>query len=112
YLSDSIWRWPTANGMRESTSERSRFRSQDHRRETGKGGKDRVMMLPATLTEALQSQLAYSRSLWAEDRSNRIPGVFVPEALARKYPRAAESWAWHWVSPSPTLSTDPRTQNP
>jgi integron integrase len=76
----------------------------------GKGAKDRVVMLPATLTEPLQSQLADSRAIWAADRAARIAGVWLPEALARKYPRAAESWAWHWVFPSPALSTDPRSQ--
>ena len=76
----------------------------------GKGGKDRLVMLPSTLTEALRQQLSHSRCLWAEDRSNGVPGVFMPDALARKYPRAAESWAWHWVFPSPTISTDPRTK--
>lgn len=76
----------------------------------GKGAKDRVVMLPATLTEPLQSQLADSRAIWAADRAGRIAGVWLPEALARKYPRAGESWAWHWVFPSPALSTDPRSQ--
>ncbi len=33
----------------------------------------------------------------------------MPEALAAKYPRAAESWSWHWVFPSPSLAVDPRT---
>jgi len=33
----------------------------------------------------------------------------MPEALARKYLRAAESWSWHWVFPQATLSRDPRT---
>ena len=76
----------------------------------GKGAKDRVVMLPATLAEPLRSQLADSRSIWAADRAGRIAGVWLPEALARKYPRAGESWAWHWVFPSPALSTDPRSQ--
>ncbi|HKR36742.1 MAG TPA: integron integrase [Steroidobacteraceae bacterium] len=76
----------------------------------GKGAKDRVVMLPATLAEPLQRQLADSRSIWAADRAGRIAGVWLPEALARKYPRAGESWAWHWVFPSPALSTDPRSQ--
>lgn len=76
----------------------------------GKGGKDRVVMLPATLAESLRAQLAHSRSLWAADRAHRRPGVWMPDALARKYPRAGESWAWHWVFPSPALSTDPRTK--
>lgn len=75
----------------------------------GKGAKDRVVMLPAPLMESLKSQLAHSRSIWAADRAGHISGVWMPDALARKYPRAGESWTWHWVFPSPTLSTDPRT---
>jgi integron integrase len=75
----------------------------------GKGAKDRVVMLPAPLADPLRAQLAHSRSIWAADRAGRIAGVWLPDALARKYPRAGESWAWHWVFPSPTLSTDPRT---
>jgi integrase len=55
----------------------------------GKGDEDRLVMLPTTLIESLRQQLSRSRALWAEDRSNRLPGVFLPEALARKYPRAA-----------------------
>lgn len=76
----------------------------------GKGAKDRVVMLPASLTQPLGEQLAHSRSLWAADRAHQVSGVWMPDALARKYPRAGESWAWHWVFPSPTLSTDPRSE--
>jgi integron integrase len=76
----------------------------------GKGAKDRVVMLPATLADPLRLQLAHSRSVWAADRASQLSGVWLPDALARKYPRAGESWAWHWVFPSPALSTDPRSQ--
>jgi len=75
----------------------------------GKGRKDRAVMLPEPLNIPLRRQLEHSRPLWAEDRARRVPGVAMPDALARKYPRAAESWAWHWVFPSPTLSLDPRS---
>lgn len=75
----------------------------------GKGGKDRVVMLPHSLRDDLRAQLTISRRLWGQDRLHRIPGVWLPDALARKFPRAAESWAWHWVWPSPTLAVDPRT---
>jgi integron integrase len=75
----------------------------------GKGGKDRVVMLPQSLRDDLRAQLAASRRLWEQDRQRNVPGVWLPEALARKFPRAAESWAWHWVWPSPTLAVDPRT---
>jgi integron integrase len=76
----------------------------------GKGSKDRVVMLPSPLTLPLQDQLACSKELWALDRANQESGVWMPDALERKYPRAPESWAWHWVFPALHLSTDPRTQ--
>jgi integron integrase len=75
----------------------------------GKGGKDRIVMLPDRLRDALGAQLERARVLWAEDRAAGRPGVWLPEALARKYPRAAESWGWFWVWPSPSLSVDPRS---
>ena len=43
------------------------------------------------------------------DRAAQRPGVYLPHALEAKYPRAGQSWAWHWVFPSPTLSVDPRS---
>lgn len=75
----------------------------------GKGGKDRVVMLPRSLEQPLREQLARSHKYWAADRAAQRPGVDVPHALEAKYPRASQSWAWHWVFPSPTIATDPRT---
>jgi integron integrase len=74
-----------------------------------KGAKDRVVMLPRSLAEPLREQLARSHSTWTTDRAAGRPGVFLPHALERKYPRADQSWAWFWVFPSPVLSVDPRT---
>ncbi len=76
----------------------------------GKGGKDRVVMLPASLEAPLRVQLAQAHTLWAADRAAGVPGVQLPGALARKYPRAASSWAWFWVFPQATLSIDPRSR--
>jgi integron integrase len=76
----------------------------------GKGFKDRVVMLPKPLERDLREQVERSKALWACDRAARIAGVEMPDALARKFPRACESLAWHWVFPSPTLSVDPRTR--
>jgi integron integrase len=76
----------------------------------GKGRKDRVVMLPEPARAALQTQIGYSRAIWMQDRAHQVPGVCLPDALARKYPRAAASWAWHWVFPSSTLSVDPRSK--
>jgi site-specific recombinase XerD len=75
----------------------------------GKGAKDRVVMLPRSLEDPLRAQLERSRTLWQGDRIAGRAGVHMPDALDRKYPRAGQSWAWHWVFPSPSLAVDPRT---
>ncbi|MEP6792282.1 MAG: integron integrase [Ramlibacter sp.] len=75
----------------------------------GKGAKDRVVMLPRSLAADLQAQLGRSRLLWETDRAANRAGVFLPHALEAKYPRAGQTWAWHWVFPSPTLAVDPRS---
>jgi integron integrase len=75
----------------------------------GKGFKDRVVMLPASLERPLHEQLQRAQEVWQSDRAAGVPGVHLPQALARKYPRAAESWAWHWVFPHSQLADDPRT---
>jgi integron integrase len=76
---------------------------------SGKGDKDRVVMLPRLLFPQLKHQLAHARALWGQDRASGRNGVFMPHALERKYPRAGESWAWFWVFPSQKLSVDPQT---
>ena len=74
-----------------------------------KGGKDRVVMLPESLREPLTAQLLQAKQLWEIDRADKLAGVELPFALAKKYPRAAESFTWHWVFPQATRSRDPRT---
>lgn len=69
----------------------------------GKGGKDRRVMLPGKLREGLQRQLDRAHRVWKADRGNALPPVWMPDALARKYPRAGMSWAWFWVWPSDRL---------
>jgi len=101
-------------GMRIMEALRLRVKDIDFARLTvivrsGKGNKDRALMLPQVLVPALRAQLAHSRSLWTRDRTAQRPGLEMPEALARKYPRAGESWAWHWLFPQATLSRDPRS---
>jgi integron integrase len=75
----------------------------------GKGGKDRVTILPKNAIDPLKKQISHSRSLHEADRRLRIPGVELPGALARKYPAAGSEWGWFWVFPAPGLSTDPRS---
>jgi integron integrase len=75
----------------------------------GKGAKDRVVMLPQSLITDLRLQLQRSQVLWNRDRENQLSGVDLPYALAKKYPRADQSWSWFWVFPQQTVSTDPRS---
>jgi integron integrase len=76
----------------------------------GKGGKDRVAMLPGSLVQPLRGHLADDvRPLWVADVTSSRAGVALPDALTRKYPRAAASWAWFWVYPQQRLSVDPRS---
>jgi integron integrase len=76
----------------------------------GKGNKDRALMLPLSLIEHVKAQLLNSKTLWARDRTNNLPGVEIPYALERKYPSAGQTWAWHWAFPQATVSVDPRSK--
>ncbi len=75
----------------------------------GKGDKDRVMVLPERLIPELRAQLDRLRGLWKTDRAANVPGVWLPEGLAKKYPKAGVSWEWQWVFPSRELGIDPAT---
>lgn len=75
----------------------------------GKGDKDRVTVVPESLVERLRAQVERLRVLFAEDRAAGLPGVWLPEGLARKYPAAGTSWEWQWVFPSRETSIDPGT---
>jgi integron integrase len=75
----------------------------------GKGGKDRVTMLPALLVEPLREQLFAARAAFEHDRRRDQPGVALPHALERKYPNAGKAWGWYWVFPQDHLSRDPRS---
>ena len=75
----------------------------------GKGSKDRVTMLPATLHRSLRRQLRKARAWHQEDLEAECGTVYLPKALRRKYPNAEVEWPWQWVFPSPRLSEDPRS---
>jgi integron integrase len=75
----------------------------------GKAGKDRVVMLPASLAPTLKAQLRRAHGLWLADARAGHGSVQMPDALHRKYPRAGASWPWFWVFPQATLSADPRS---
>lgn len=74
----------------------------------GKGDKDRSTLLPVAVRAPLRAQIARAESLFRADRAAGIAGVWLPDALERKYPAAGRDLAWFWVFPSRTLSVDPR----
>lgn len=76
---------------------------------SGKGGKDRVTVLPESLRPRLETHLARLREIFAEDRRTGVPGVWLPEGLSRKYQGAGEQWQWQWLWPSRSLMRDPET---
>ncbi len=75
----------------------------------GKGDKDRVTVLPEQLLEKLAAHRERLRRLHVQDREEGRPGVWLPEGLERKWPKAGEAWEWQWFWPSRELMNDPRT---
>ena len=75
----------------------------------GKGGKDRVTVLPENLIPPLQGQLSRAKTLHDADLAQGFGSVWLPDALAVKYPNAPRAWGWQWVFPSALKSADPRT---
>jgi integron integrase len=75
----------------------------------GKGDKDRCTTFPATLTPLLQNHLAGVKTLHQQDLAHGHGAVYLPHALARKYPHTAQEWGWQYVFPARNLSIDPRT---
>ena len=73
----------------------------------GKGGKDRRTVLPVSLTNDLQCQIAQVRKLHAYDLSRGLGEVYLPFALSRKYPHAATEPAWQFLFPATTTGIDP-----
>jgi integron integrase len=75
----------------------------------GKGAKNRVTMLPASLKVDLLEHLKTVKHLHDEDLRAGQGQTQLPYALARKYPRAAGEWGWQFVFPAPSLYLDPHS---
>src|SRR5439155_12450177 len=81
----------------------------------GKGARDRLTMLPVNLAASLKTHLAKVKAQHEQDLEEGFGEVYLPNALERKYPKAARDWCWQYVFPSSRLSVDPRgrgTQGP
>ncbi|NNJ70835.1 MAG: integron integrase [Kiritimatiellales bacterium] len=74
----------------------------------GKGGKDRTVVLPEALRAALADHVEKVKDLHGGDLREGFGEVYIPEALARKYPNACREIGWQYVFPSKGRSVDPR----
>ena len=77
----------------------------------GKGGKDRVTMLPDSLLEAIRAQLVVRRAWHEQDMALNKVDVWLPDALAVKYPNASKEWGWQYVFAAKNYSLDPRSKS-
>src|SRR5579883_3419342 len=101
-------------GMRLMEGLRLRVKDVDFARNeivvrNGKGAKDRRTMLPRSLLEPLQREVERVRILHAQDLAAGVAEVWLPDAQARKYPRAKLELGWRWLFSAATLSRDPRS---
>jgi integron integrase len=76
------------------------FERREIRLRSGKGGKDRVTVLPESACEGLRVHLESARALHQRDVAAGGGAVALPGALERKLPGAAREWAWQWVFPA------------
>ncbi|MBX3027171.1 integron integrase [bacterium] len=74
----------------------------------GKGGRDRVTVLPAALAGPMATHLDAVRRRHAADLAAGYGEARLPNALGRKYPGAGREWGWQWVFPAARICTDPR----
>ncbi|MFL9814556.1 integron integrase [Stutzerimonas sp. VN223-3] len=75
----------------------------------GKGQKDRVTVMPASLVAPLKQHMARVQFIHRQELAENRGDVYLPDALARKYPKAPWEWAWQYLFPAPGPSVDPRS---
>jgi len=101
-------------GLRVSETVRLRvqdldFGNQNLMIRSGKGDKDRATILPESLVADLKAHLQRVRILHEEDLKKGFGSVWLPGALARKYPNAPGEWKWQYAFPARNLSVDPES---
>lgn len=101
-------------GLRISECLRLRIKDIDFGMQTivvreGKGNKDRTTVLPESVVGLLRDQIGRTLVTHSRDLANGHGRVYLPHALARKFPSAETSPEWQYVFPAPRLSADPRS---
>jgi integron integrase len=102
------------SGLRVIEAVRLRVKDVDYQMKqivvrSGKGAKDRITTFPATIIPLLENHLAKVKMMHKQDLAQGYGAVYLPNALARKYPAADKEWGWQYVFPSRRLSVDPRS---
>ena len=75
----------------------------------GKGGGDRTTLLGESIIDELKEHLLKVAVFYKADVESGHANVYLPNALAKKYPNAPKSWDWQYAFPASKLSTDPRS---
>ncbi|MEW8333637.1 MAG: integron integrase [Candidatus Thiodiazotropha sp.] len=75
----------------------------------GKGGKDRIVTLADEIITPLKRHLENVRTLHERDLAEGFGTVYLPHALAKKYPNAEREWKWQYLFPATQRSIDPRS---
>ncbi|RDV27931.1 integron integrase [Alteromonas aestuariivivens] len=76
----------------------------------GKGGKHRIVTLATSLVPALKAQISQVSVRWEEDRSMPgYAGVWLPNALQKKYGVQCHNLSWQYLFPASKLSIDPES---
>lgn len=102
------------SGLRVMEAVRLRVQDIDYKRKqisvrSGKGAKDRYTTFPASIIPLLDNHMAKVKLMHEEDLGQGYGSVYLPYALARKYPNAEKEYNWQYVFPSRKLSKDPRS---
>jgi len=75
----------------------------------GKGGDDRITMLPESMIAPLRAHLEQVKAIHQKDLANGFGSVYLPFALEKKYPAAHKQWIWQYAFPASNLYTEPET---
>ncbi len=74
-----------------------------------KGNKSRFAPLPKQLVKPLRQLVERRRELHEQDEANGVASVWLPNALASKYPNAHREFKWQFLFASTRFSKDPKT---
>jgi len=100
-------------GLRVTECLRLRVGDLDHARRTirihgGKGGKDRVTVLPDSLEDALLAQLEIVRTEHNRDLGFGQGWAKLPVAMQRKFGKSSQRFYWQYLFPATAVRRDPR----